>query len=65
MAAVDVTGRVNPRTMARIGLQRRVSADNYKMGGESGKPTTFTLTYVCTTTATPGGETATLDYAFT
>lgn len=65
LAAVDVTGRINPRSVARLGAQRRVSADNYKGGGESGRATTYTLTIVVTTTATAGGETLTADFAST
>lgn len=65
MAAVDVTGRVNPRSLARLGAQRRVSADNYKGGGESGRATTWTVTFVVTTTADQGGETITADYSST
>lgn len=65
MAAVDVTGRVNPRSLARLFEQRRVTADNYAMAGESGAATTITLTAVITLGSTPGGETITMDFAST
>lgn len=65
MTPVTVTGRVNPRTLARIGAARRVSGDNYKGAGETSAATTWTLTAVVTVGSTPGSEAITLDYAST
>lgn len=65
MAAVDVTGRVSPRELIRLAANRRESADNYKLGGETGKATTFTVTFVVTTGSSPSADTITCDYAST
>ena len=65
MAAVDVTDRVNPREVLRLAANRRESGDNYKLGGESGAPTTATITFVITTGADPTADTITCNYVTT
>lgn len=65
MAPVDVTGRMSRHELIKLGLQRRVGADNYAGPGEAGAPTTITLTFVITNGASPSATTITADFAST
>lgn len=65
MAAQTVTDRMSVYELIRLAKSRRVTADNYKMGGESSPATTFTVTFVVTPGSTPTGYAVTCDYAST
>jgi len=65
MAAQTVTDRISPYELIRLAKSRRVTADNYKMGGETSPATTFTVTFVVTPGSTPTGYAITCDYSST